>query len=213
VAERRGRARGSGLLFGGSRNSLSGGKLGAGGAAESGAQPARQSFAIGIITHLVGSASVLRANGNVIRLKLGDHVFRDDVIETTADGQVCVCFVDNTTVSLSNNARMVLAQFPGGGNSRKALLDVTRGDFSFCGGTIARTGQLEIATPFANIRGRYGARGIGTLSLVSLFLAMIEDAGASPPDAARWDNDDRIAPSRSSPRKACRGISSSTIPA
>ena len=50
-------------------------------------------FAIGVISRLVGSASVSRPNGGVVRLKVGDHVSRDDVIETTADGQVCVCFI------------------------------------------------------------------------------------------------------------------------
>ena len=149
-------------------------------------------FAIGVISRLVGSASVSRPNGGVVRLKVGDHVSRDDVIETTADGQVCVCFIDNTIVSLSNNARMVLAQFPCDGNSHKALLEVTRGDFYFCGGSTARTGLLEIGTPFANIRGHHRAGGFATLSLVSLFLSLIDEVNASPPNAAAPDDDDQV---------------------
>ena len=97
---------------------------------------------------------------NFCRLKVGDPVFRGDVIETTADGQVCIRFIDGTLVSLSNSARMVLKEFPGDGNSRAALFDVTRGDFSFVAGELAKTGHLEIDTPFASIRGRWRGAGL-----------------------------------------------------
>ena len=70
-------------------------------------------------------------------------------IETAAaSGQVCIRFIDGTLVSLSNSARMVLKEFPGDGNLPAALFDITRGDFLFVAGELAKTGNIKIDTPF-----------------------------------------------------------------
>ena len=76
---------------------------------------------------------------------------------------------------------MALREFPDGGTLRPALFDIARGDFAFVAGDMAKAGRLEIDTPVANIRGRTRVGGIGTLSLISLFFAAMEDVrgGAS----------------------------------
>ena len=74
---------------------------------------------------------------------------------------------------------MALKEFPDDGTSRPALLDIARGDFAFVAGEMAKAGHIEIDTPFANIRGRWRAGGIGTLSLVSLFFAVMEKVQAA----------------------------------
>ena len=141
---------------------------------------------VGKIERVIGTATVMRSER--IFLKVGDPVFQGDIIETTADGLVCVRFIDGTTFNLSNSARMTLREFPDGGTLRPALFDIARGDFAFVAGDMAKAGRLEIDTPVANIRGRTRVGGIGTLSLISLFFAAMEDVEAAPPDAARTDD-------------------------
>ena len=174
-------------MLGGYRDSSGGGR--ASGGTTGFGQPAIPAFAIGAVERLIGSAGVIGSSKIFARLKVGDPVFRGDVIETAASGQVCIRFIDGTLVSLSNSARMVLKEFPGDGNLPAALFDITRGDFSFVAGELAKTGNIKIDTPFASIRGRWRAGGIGTLSLVSLFLAVMDKVQAAPPDAAHWDDE------------------------
>ena len=189
-----GGAGGAWPLFGSCRDSSSGDRsVGGDGSTGFVLKPATPPCAIGAIEHLIGSAAVVRPSG-IAQLKVGDPVFRDDVVETTADGQVCIHFIDNTVVSLSNSARMVLKEFPANGNSHAALFDITRGDFSFTAGELAKAGHLEIATPFANIRGRSRVGGIGTLSLISLFFAAMEKVQAASPAAIGYLDDGVIIP-------------------
>ena len=142
---------------------------------------------VGKIERVIGTATVTRSEQ--IFLKVGDPVFQGDIIETTADGLVCIRFIDGTTFNLSNSARMALREFPDGGTLRPALFDIARGDFAFVAGDMAKAGRLEIDTPVANIRGGTRVGGIGTLSLISLFFAAMEDVEAAPPDAARTDDE------------------------
>ena len=138
---------------------------------------------------MTGTATVTRPEQIFLQARAGDPVFESDIIETTADGLVCVRFIDGTTFNLSNNARMALKEFPGSETARPALLDVARGDFAFIAGEMAKAGRLEIDTPVARIRGSTRVGGIGTLSLISLFFAAMEDVQAAPPDAARTEDE------------------------
>ena len=135
---------------------------------------------------MIGTATVTRSERNF--LKSGDPVFQGDIIETTADGEVDICFADGTTFSLSNSAQMALKEFADGDTARPALFDIARGNFAFIAGEKAKTGGLEIETPFARIRGCARVGGIGTLSLISLFFAAMEELQAGPSDAARTDD-------------------------
>ncbi|MGA8749753.1 MAG: VCBS domain-containing protein [Pseudolabrys sp.] len=53
---------------------------------------------------------------------------------------------------------------------------------------MAKTGRLNIDTPFASIRGRSRAGGIGTLSLASLFFAAMEEVHAKTPALSFLDD-------------------------
>ena len=89
--------------------------------------------------------------------KIGDPVFRGDVVQTGADGKVGITFTDGTAFNLSSNARMVLNEFvydPNGtGNS--TLFSLTKGTFTFIAGKVAKTGHMKIDTPVATM----GIRG------------------------------------------------------
>ena len=135
---------------------------------------------------MIGTATVTRSERNF--LKSGDPVFQGDIIETTAGGEVDICFADGTTFSLSNSAQMALKEFPNAETARPALFDIARGDFAFIAGEKAKTDRFEIETPFARIRGRTRVGGIGTLSLISLFFATMEELQAAPSDAASTDD-------------------------
>ncbi|MGB2658579.1 MAG: hypothetical protein WBC84_10120, partial [Pseudolabrys sp.] len=53
---------------------------------------------------------------------------------------------------------------------------------------MAKTGRLNIDTPFASIRGRSRAGGVGTLSLASLFFAAMEEVHAKTPALSFLDD-------------------------
>jgi hypothetical protein len=53
----------------------------------------------------------LPAAGGVGQTKLGDLVYKGDVVQTGADGKVGITFTDGTAFNLSSNARMVLDEF------------------------------------------------------------------------------------------------------
>ena len=95
---------------------------------------------------------------------------------------------------------MALREFPDGGTLRPALFDIARGDFAFVAGDMAKAGRLEIDTPFANIRGGTRVGGIGTLSLISLFFAAMEDVEGGASYAA--GTDDETIPIRRRQRRA-----------
>ena len=64
----------------------------------------------GTVTVEHAVAVVLQANlpSGTAPAKVGDFVYRNDVIQTSADGKIGITFTDGTAFNLSNNARMVL---------------------------------------------------------------------------------------------------------
>ncbi len=148
---------------------------------------------IGRIQTAIGCATLTRACGIAVHVMVGDPVCLGDTIETAADGQVGVRFIDGTVFSVSRSARVVLDEFVSdrNGTLRSALLAVTKGAFAFRAGGVASTGLLRIDTPVGSIRGRPHASGFGLLSLAALTFAMVTDARAADPNTALLD-DDRI---------------------
>ena len=60
------------------------------------------------------NAVVVQANlpaGSGSQTKLGDLVYKGDVVQTGADGKVGITFTDGTAFNLSSNARMILNEF------------------------------------------------------------------------------------------------------
>lgn len=89
--------------------------------------------------------------------KVGDLVYRGDVIQTGPDGNLGIAFSDGTSFTVSNNARMEVNDFvyDPNGHSNSTLLSLTKGTFTFIAGDIAHTGSMKVDTPI----GTMGIRG------------------------------------------------------
>ena len=68
---------------------------------------------------------------------------------------------------------------PGTGTPNSALFSLVQGAFTFVAGKVAKTGGLNIDTPFARIRGTAHDRGIGVLTLAALTFAAIKESQAA----------------------------------
>jgi hypothetical protein len=101
--------------------------------------------------------ATLPAAGGVGQSKVGDPVYKGDVVQTGADGKVGITFNDGTAFNLSSNARMVLNEFvyDPNGKSNSTLFSLTKGTFTFIAGKVAKTGDMKIDTPVATM----GIRG------------------------------------------------------
>jgi len=116
--------------------------------------------ASGSVTIEHASAVVVQANipaGGVGQTKIGDPVYKGDVVQTGADGKVGITFTDGTAFNLSSNARMVLNEFvyDPNGKSNSTLFSLSKGTFTFIAGKVAKTGDMKIDTPVATM----GIRG------------------------------------------------------
>jgi len=94
---------------------------------------------------------------NVGQAKVGDFIYRGDIIQTGPDGTLGVGFVDGSSFSVSPNARMEVNEFvyDPHGHFNSSLMSLTKGTFSFIAGTIAQTGNMKVTTPV----GTMGIRG------------------------------------------------------
>ena len=121
---------------------------------------------IGKIISASGSATVehavavlLQANlaSGVTPVKTGDFVYQGDVIQTGADGKLGITFKDGTAFNISSNGRMVLDRFiyDPKSNANSTLISLSKGNFTFVAGAIARTGDMKVDTPV----GTMGIRG------------------------------------------------------
>jgi hypothetical protein len=103
--------------------------------------------ATGSVTIERASAVVVQANvpgnGGVGQTKVGDPVYKGDVVQTGADAKVGITFTDGTAFNLSSNARMVLNEFvyDPNGTSNSTLFSLTKGTFTFVAGQVAKTGD------------------------------------------------------------------------
>ena len=89
--------------------------------------------------------------------KVGDPVYRGDMIQTGADGALGIAFADGTSFKVSSNARMEVNEFvyDPNGHSNSTLLSLSKGTFTFIAGNIAHTGDMKVDTPV----GTMGIRG------------------------------------------------------
>jgi hypothetical protein len=115
--------------------------------------------ATGAVTIEHAEAIVVQANvaGQAGQTKVGDLVYRGDVVQTGADGRVGINFTDGTSFNLSSNARMALNEFvyEPDGKSNSTLFSLSKGTFTFVAGKVAKTGDMKIDTPVATM----GVRG------------------------------------------------------
>jgi len=89
--------------------------------------------------------------------KVGDFVYRGDIIQTAADGKLGVAFADGSSFTVSSNARMELNEFvyDPRGHTNSSLMSLTKGTFTFIAGEVAHTGNMKVNTPI----GTMGIRG------------------------------------------------------
>lgn len=159
--------------------------------AGNGAAMALPALIIGHIHTSIGFGTLTRGSGGATQVVAGAPVCRDDVIETGADGQIGLRFIDGSLFNISCGTRVVLSEFVFDveGISHAALFDVTRGSFSFVAGQLAKTGSLTVNTPVASIRARSHAGGFGMLTLAALTFSVLDQSEASDPNATFLDDD------------------------
>lgn len=140
--------------------------------------------AIGQVETLEGAAQVQRADGTVEDLALGMKVFQNDVVSTTGDGSLSVTFLDGTIFTLSANSRMVLDElvYSPEGDDNSATFSLIQGGFVFVAGQVAKTGEMDVATPSATmgIRGTTVSANISTVDgVLALTVKLLEDFDGS----------------------------------
>ena len=113
----------------------------------------------GTVTIEHTAAVVVQANvqSNGLQAKVGDLVYRGDVLQTGSDGKLGLTLADGTAFNLSSNGRMVLNQFvyDPSARSNAALFSLTKGSFTFVAGAVAKIGDMKVDTPVATL----GIRG------------------------------------------------------
>jgi hypothetical protein len=89
--------------------------------------------------------------------KVGDLIYRGDIIQTGPDGKLGVAFADGSSFSVTANARMEVNEFvyDPHGHSNASLMNLTKGTFTFIAGEVAHTGSMKVNTPI----GTMGIRG------------------------------------------------------
>ncbi|MFC6857601.1 FecR domain-containing protein [Marivibrio halodurans] len=115
--------------------------------------------AVGTIDAMKGTATVIRADGTEEPLEAGSQIYENDTIVTGTDSALGVLFVDDSTMSMGSQARIVVDQmvYDDSNQSGNQLFDVVQGAFVFASGHIGKTNpeDVEVRTPVATI----GIRG------------------------------------------------------
>lgn len=121
---------------------------------------------IGKVVSVAGSVTIEHSQAIVLQVslasgaapaKVGDAVYRGDVVQTGPESKLGIAFSDSTAFNLSSNARMVLNEFVynPSGTSNSMLFSLTKGAFTFVAGKIAKSGDMRLDTPVATM----GIRG------------------------------------------------------
>lgn len=114
---------------------------------------------VGAIEEVQGNATVTRADGTVETIKIGTPIYEGDIIETDAQGAVNIVFLDQTSMAISENARMAVDDYTFNPETESGTTNfsVLRGLFVFTSGLIGRDDpdNVKIETPVGSI----GIRG------------------------------------------------------
>jgi len=143
---------------------------------------------IGSVDAMKGTASVIRADGTQEPLEAGSQIYENDTIITGADSALGVLFVDDSTMSMGGEARLVVDQmvYDDSTQSGNQLFDVVQGAFVFASGHIGKANpeDVEVRTPVATIGIRGTKYGVdvgaeGGETAVTLFegAAVVRNAG------------------------------------
>ncbi|HEU4838967.1 MAG TPA: FG-GAP-like repeat-containing protein [Micavibrio sp.] len=114
---------------------------------------------IGAVEEVKGSATVTRADGTIENITIGTPVYQGDIVETDASGAVNIVFIDETSMAVSEKARLSIDEytFDPATESGTTNFSVLRGLFVFTSGLIGRDDpdDVSIDTPVGSI----GIRG------------------------------------------------------
>ena len=166
--------------------------------AQSNGEPASAEAAaspIGKVVTAKGSVTIQHVNAVVVQAslgggatKVGDFVYKGDVVSTGADGAVGITFSDGTAFNLSSNARMELNEFVYNpkGKENSTFFKLSKGTFTFIAGKVAKTGDMKIDTPVATmgIRGTAPRVEISADGAVS-FSTLVEDGNTKTKDGLK----------------------------
>jgi FecR protein len=115
---------------------------------------------VGQVSTLTGRCTVTRRSAAAIALKVADHIFENDALQTDLNATLGVTFDDETTFSLSANTRIVVDKFvyEEGASGNAASFHVATGTAAFVASLVAKTGDMKISTDNATlgIRGTTG---------------------------------------------------------
>jgi hypothetical protein len=116
--------------------------------------------ATGSVTIEHADAVVVQANlasGGAGQTKVGDLVYKGDVVQTGPNSAIGVTFTDGTAFNLISNSRMVLNEFvyDPNGKANSTFFTLVKGTFTFVAGKVAKSGDMKIDTPAATL----GIRG------------------------------------------------------
>jgi hypothetical protein len=114
---------------------------------------------VGAVHEISGDATVTRTNGMTEPLKLGTPIYQGDIVETNETGAVNIMFIDETSMAISEDARLAIDEYvfdpaSSGGVSNFSVL---KGIFVYTSGLIGREDpdDVMIETPIGSI----GIRG------------------------------------------------------
>src|SRR5262245_23119337 len=105
------------------------------------AAPVAANAAGGSVATVTGSATVFRYGEAVTTLKVGDAIYKGDLLQTDASGSLAVTFDDETTFKLGPSATLEVSDFlfEDGGSKNAATFNVVRGSAAFVASLIAKS--------------------------------------------------------------------------
>jgi hypothetical protein len=110
-------------------------------------------------TDIIGNATQLkpeagaRLDGEPRELAVGAEVHRDEQVWTAGGGRLDIQFADGSSITLGENARVVLDEFvmpEGTGTGSQVVRSIT-GALRFVGGAVDKSGVTKIVTPIATM--------------------------------------------------------------
>lgn len=113
---------------------------------------------IGTIEEVEGSATMTRLHQAPVAAAINMPVHMNDVLETAKGSKTDILFIDETEITLGENARLSIDEYvfdPDNMNSNKGRFSIPQGPFQFV------TGQIDkIQNPDVKIGTAYGAVGV-----------------------------------------------------
>jgi hypothetical protein len=113
---------------------------------------ATESNVIGNATQLKPEAGA-RFDGKPRELAVGADVHRDEQVWTATGGRLDIQFADGSSITLGENARVVLDEFvmPEGAGAGSQVVRSITGALRFVGGAVDKSGATKIVTPIATM--------------------------------------------------------------